>query len=485
MSESSPTINVATGALAGSRSDGVNAYLGIPYAASPGGEHRWRGPRPAEPWSGVRAATAFGTDPIQPPGKVSRAPGTDEDCLTLNVWTPADRASGPWPVMVWIEGGSFMTESGAYERTDGSAFARRGVVLVTINYRVNVFGFLAHPLLTKESPHHASGNYGLMDQLAALRWVRENIAAFGGDAARITVFGVSAGSASIALFLSSPHARGLFDQAILHSAGSLRPLCKLADAEAAGSVAGTDLAAMRTMSAAELLPKSNLILPKVRGLTIPRILRPILDGYIVPREESDAYDDGDFMNIPVMLGGTANEGGWAVNDIPINTVDEYREYIAQNFAEATAEALERYPVRTDADVKPAMAGVFGDTQFSYGARGLARAISRKQPKTFRYLFNHGPSNHADDTAYIFGNGGAAFDDADRRLSDAMQRYWVQFAYSGDPNVADLPAWRPFDTAADNYLEFRPQIAARDHWRTDHLDFIERFLRSRAPAPSAR
>jgi carboxylesterase type B len=485
MSDGNPTVKVPGGTLAGSRSGDVNAYFGIPYGASPAGEYRWRAPRPAEPWSGVRDATRFGPDPIQPPGKVSRAPGIDEDCLTVNVWTPADRASGPWPVMVWIEGGSFMTESGAYARTDGSAFARRGVVLVTINYRVNVFGFLAHPLLTKESPHHASGNYGMMDQLAALRWVRENIAAFGGDAGQITVFGVSAGSASIALFLTSPHARGLFDRAILHSAGSLRPLCKLADAEAAGSVAGTDLAAMRALPAAEMLPKSNLILPKVRGLTIPRILRPILDGYIVPREESEAYDDGDFMNIPVMVGGTANEGGWAVNDIPITTVDEYRGYIAQNFADATAEALDQYPVRTDADVKPALAEVFGDTQFSYGARGLARAISRKQPKTFRYVFNRGPANHSDDTPYVFGNPGEEFDDVDRRLSDAMQRYWVQFARSGDPNLADLPAWRPFDAAADNYLEFGAEPAARDHWRTGKLDFIERFLRSRKPAATAR
>jgi para-nitrobenzyl esterase len=478
--QSAPVVTVSTGQLGGEIADGVCAYRGIPYAASPAGAGRWRAPAPAAPWSGVRDATRFGPDPIQPPrpSKRSRAPGIDEDALTLNVWTPCDGAGGPYPVMVWIEGGSFITGTGASGRVDGAGFARAGVVLVTINYRLSVFGYLAHPLLSAESGHGASGNYGMMDQLAVLRWVRENIAGFGGDPKRVTVFGVSAGSASIALMLTMPSARGLFDQVIMESPGSLRPLARLADSEAAGSVVGTDLAAMRRMPADELLAMNAKISPGVRGLTTPRILRPILDGHVIPREEADAYDDGDFLSMPIMLGNTANEGAWAVGDMPIATVAEYQAYIERNFGDATAEALERYPVRSDADVKLQLAEVFGDTQFTYGGRGLARAISCKQPQTFRYLFKHGPSNHSDDTSYIFGTDDATGPD-DLMISDAMMTYWVQFATTGDPNRSGLPTWPRYDPIADNYLEFgESAITSGNHWRTDHLDFIERFFKSR-------
>jgi carboxylesterase type B len=473
---SSPKVVLTTGTLIGEASDGIRSFKGIPYAAAPVGPLRWQPPQPPLAWAGDRDATSFGPDPIQPPNarKRSRAPGMSEDALTLNIWTPD--TAGPHPVMVWIEGGSFMTGTGASARVDGAAFAKRGVVLVTINYRLNVFGFLAHPLLTAESPHHSSSNYGLLDQLAALRWVRENISAFGGDASRVTVFGVSAGSASIALMLTMPLARGLFDQAIMQSAGSFRPLCSLADAESAGSVAGTNLAAMRALSTDAVLALSGSILPRVRGLTVPRILRPIRDGYVVPREESDAYDAGDFLSVPVIVGSTANEGGWAVGDIPISTVDEFRAYLRENFAEFGDEAIALYPVERDDQVKTQMALVFGDTQFSYGTRSLARALSKRQPKTFRYLFNHGPSGHSDDTAYYFESGESDFTGIEWQLADAMASYWVQFATTGDPNRSGLPEWPAFDTAADNYLVFQSNIAVEHNWRTKHLDFVERYFR---------
>lgn len=477
----SSVIQTTSGALAGLVDGDICSYKGIPFAGAP---ERWREAGPAPAWTGTREATAFGNEPIQPPraDRRTRSPGQSEDCLSLNIWTPADRSGAPWPVMVWLEGGSFMTGGGAGARIDGAALARRGVVLVTLNYRLNMFGFLAHPLLTAESPHKASSNYGLMDQLAALRWLRANVAAFGGDAKRITVFGVSAGSASIGLLLTSPLARGLFDGAILHSPGSLRPLATLADAEEAGTVVGNDLAAMRKLSTDELLAKNALISPKVRGLTTPRLLRPICDGYVVTRQESEAYADGDFMDVPMMVGSAGNEGGWAVADLPIKTVAEFRAYIAQNFGDATDEALEHYPVKTDADIKRELALVFGDTQFSYGARGLARASSRRQPKTFRYLFRQGTAAHADDTPYVFGNGGDAFTDEDRQVSNAMMSAWTQFARTGDPNGPGLAEWAPFSEKNDNYLDFRNPVAPGDHWRTKHLDFIERYLRARSRQP---
>lgn len=457
----------------------VRAYLGIPYAASCAGEGRWRAAGEVAGWDGTREANAFGPDPIQPllPDPYRRSPGMSEDCLSLNVWRPAHREGEPLPVMVWFEGGSFMTVSGASARIDGAALARRGVVVVTVNYRVNIFGFLAHPLLTAESEHRASSNYGLMDQIAALRWVRASIAAFGGDATRVTVFGVSAGSASIALLLTSPLAAGLFDRAILHSPGALRPLCSLAAAEAAGSVAGESLAAMRAMSTEALLAVIGRIVPKVRGLTTPRILRPIHDGYVVPRQESEAYDEGAFMHVPLMVGSTANEGGWAVADLPIATVAEYRAYMQQNFGDATGEALELYPVHSDADVKAQLALVFGDTQFSYGARGIARAASRYQPQTFRYLFRAGTAAHADDTPYVFGNLPADATDDDRRVSNLQMTAWTRFAATGDPNGDGVPLWPAYDETADAFLQIDARAQVGDHWRSAHLDFIDRYLRS--------
>jgi carboxylesterase type B len=479
MESHAPTVTIAQGTLAGTLIEGVRSFKGIPFAGTTAGAARWRPPSPAPTWTGTRDASAFGPEPIQPPrpDRRSRAPGNDEDSLSLNLWVP--EGDGPFPVMVWLEGGSFMTGGGAGARIDGAALARMGVVLITLNYRLSVFGFLAHPLLTAESPHHASSNYGLMDQIAALRWVRENVAAFGGDAGRVTVFGVSAGSASIALLITSPLAKGLFDQAILHSPGSLRPLATLADAEAAGAMIGNDLAALRALPAAEALAFNAKISPGVRGLTTPRLLRPICDGYVVPQQESVAYESGAFAHIPLMVGSTANEGGWAVRDMPINTVAEFTAYMQQNFGDATSEALERYPVRHDEHVKAQLAEVFGDTQFTYGARGIACASARFQPKTYRYVFNHGSAGHADDTPYVFGNGGEAFDENDWIVSRMMMAAWTQFAKTGDPNVPGALAWPAYDPAHDTFFEFAVRPDVRHGWRTSNLDFLQRYFAERA------
>ena len=216
----------------------------------------------------------------------------------------------------------------------------------------------------------------------------------------------------------------------------------------------------------------------MRGLTTPRILRPIHDGYVVPRQESDAYDDGAFMHVPLMVGSTANEGGWAVADLPVGTVAEYHAYMQQNFGDATDEALRLYPVDNDAQVKGRLAEAFGDTQFTYGARSVAQAASRYQPKTFRYLFRQGTAAHADDTPYVFGNLPDSATDDDRRASELQMTAWTRFAATGDPNGDGVPTWPPYDSRADAYLQIGPQLQVRDHWRTAQLDFIDRYLRSR-------
>jgi para-nitrobenzyl esterase len=229
----------------------------------------------------------------------------------------------------------------------------------------------------------------------------------------------------------------------------------------------------------DLLAKIAAIVPKVRGLTTPRILRPIHDGYVVPRQESEAYDAGEFMHVPMMVGSTANEGGWAVADLPINTVAEYHAYMRQNFGEATDEAVALYPVHSDTDVKGRLADVFGDTQFTYGARGVARASSRYQPKTFRYLFRAGTAAHADDTPYVFGNLDARASDDDRRVSEMQMTAWTRFAATGDPNGDGVPEWPEYRPNDDTYLEIAPRPRLGSHRRSEHLDFIGRYLRAQA------
>jgi para-nitrobenzyl esterase len=288
-----------------------------------------------------------------------------------------------------------------------------------------------------------------------------------------------------ALLLISPLARGTFDQVILQSPGSFRPLCPLADAEAAGRVVGDDLDAMRALPASELLAMNAKINPAVRGLTIPRPLRPIIDGWAIDRDEVDAFRSGAFAHVPTIVGSNANEGGWFTANIPVKTTDKLRDYVAQNFGEDFEEAWTHYGAASDADVVRAVADAFGDAQFSYGARSLAREIVKRQPKTFRYLFAHAgahtsdPPVHSDDITYVFGTG--TFGERDRRVSDAMMAAWVHFATGGDPNGPGAPHWAPYDAIRDNALVFGEDFPERTGWRIAPLEFIERFYAARAGA----
>ena len=483
MASSTTIVHTGYGDVAGTGGE-VRVYRGIPYAAPPVGPLRWKPPQPVPPWNGVHDGSAFGNDPIQldDPARASRAPGVGEDCLTLNVWAPAAVPAGGAPVLVWFDGGGFTAGTGARAATDGERFARGGAVLVTVNYRVGVFGYLAHPLLTAESPHGASGNYGLLDQIAALQWVRDEIAAFGGDPARVTAFGESAGGASVALLLISPLARGLVDRVIMQSPGAFRPLCPLADAEIAGTVVGDDLAAMRALPAEALLAMNARINPAVRGLTVPRPLRPIVDGWAVDRDEVDAFTSGAFAALPAIVGSNADEGGFFSAAIPVTSASELRAYLATNFPGAADETWAVYGTDDDRNVPQAVADVFGDAQFSYGARALARVIAARQPQTFRYVFTHVGAQmrsrpvHADEIAYVFGTG--AFDSGDRAISEAMMSAWINFATTGDPNGPGAPPWAPYDPARDNALTFAAGFGEQTNWRAPSLTFLERYFASR-------
>ncbi len=463
----------------------VRVFKGIPYAAPPVGPLRWREPQPASPWPGIHKALEFGSDCPQTDDVGTRAPAQSEDCLSLNIWSPAGAKS--LPVMVWIHGGSFVAGSGSERRMDGTALARLGVVVVTINYRVGLFGFLTHPALSRESPHKVSGNYGLLDQLSALQWVKTNIANFGGDPGRVTAFGVSAGSASISLLLISPLAKGLFQQAILESPGTARPLASLADAEAAGTALGTDIDALRRLSGAEILSRTSLLAPKVRGLTTPRVLRPIRDGRVIPEDERPAFRNGRLHVMPIILGTNADEGTQAVASWPASTLEHYRGLVDANFIGATERATALYPATADAEARPRVGEMFGDTQFNYGTRLLAQTMAAREPRTWRYLFmrrrpgqTDGP-HHGQEVAYVFGNLGTlhpgeptGFDATDGAISTAMMKAWAAFAANGDPNRPGLAAWPAYDPKADAHLEFGDGIRVASGWRRDQLDFLDGF-----------
>jgi para-nitrobenzyl esterase len=269
----------------------------------------------------------------------------------------------------------------------------------------------------------------------------------------------------------------------LQSAGSFLPLCPLADAETAGLVAGDDLAVMRAVPAGELLAMNAKINPAVRGLTIPRPLRPIIDGWAIDRDEVGAFRSGAFAHVPAIVGSNADEGGWFTANIPVKTTAALHDYLAQNFGEDAGEARTHYGATADADVTRAVGDAFGDAQFSYGARSLAREIVKRQPNTFRYLFTHAgahtsdPPVHSDEVAYVFGTG--TFDERDRQVSEAMMAAWVHFAATGDPNGPGAPQWSAYDAIRDNYLTFGADFAEGTLWRTAPLDFIERFYAARA------
>ncbi len=484
----------ACGPLRGEVDGPTAVFRGIRYALPAAGPWRWRAPRPVPPWREVRDATAWPPDCPQPPLPTSRADGQDEDCLALNVWTPAGAVGATsgaagLPVLVWLYGGGFTGGSVSDATFDGAALSRQGIVVVNAAYRVGVLGFLAHPALSGESEHHVSGNYGLLDAIEALEWVREHIAAFGGDPARVTLAGVSAGSAMVSLLLASPRAEGLFHRAILHSPGAFRPLCTLRDAEAAGRTLGDDIAWLRAQPASAMVAANERMNPKIRGLTTPRPLRPICDGWLVREEERLAFSHGRFSPMPTLVGHCVDEGSAFVGGWPFRTVADYRAHLLASFGERHFARAERcYPVAGDADVPAALANLFGDTQFVWGARALARAMWRREPRTWRWVFTRrragvGPvPRHGDDPAYLFGTLQVPrkgvempFDDRDRAMSAMVMRMWARFAASGDPNGEGDATWPSCGADGDAHLELGDDIVRGDGWRTEALDFLDDYF----------
>jgi para-nitrobenzyl esterase len=435
----------------------VRVFKGIPYAAPPVGPLRWKAPQPAPKWEGVKTATSFGPRCMQGGGGAGRAgapppPPTSEDCLYINVWTAAASSSARLPVMVWSYGGAFTQGAGSLPGYDGEALAKKGVVFVTYNYRVGPFGFFAHPELTKESGHNASGNYGVMDLHAALKWVHDNIAAFGGDPARVTLVGESAGAALESVLVGSKEARGLYHRVIAESASwsgvRMERMQTLADAEAAGKASAEKIAAN---SIAELRAKpAEEIMKMTPG-------RPIVDGWYVTEDLSRTYAAGRQTDVDVLVGSNENEAGFAFFGVPKGTAADFTAQIKDRFGDRSAEFLKIYPAASDTESNAAQVKSFND-EVAWNMRSWALSESKRgKGKSYLYYFTKVPpangnqpsrgAIHTAEIPYALGNAARNWTDSDRALSETMTSYWVNFAATGDPNGKSLPAWPQFKGAS--------------------------------------
>ena len=490
-----PLVRTSAGSVQGELVRGIAVFKGIPYAEPPVGPLRWREPMPVHAWSGVREAKTFGP----PCAQLDRGWNADlarrasEDCLTLNLWVPESGAGRPKAVMVFLHGGANRAGSSVGGDSinplfDGSALAARGVILVTVNYRVGVFGFFTHPELTAESPHHSSGNYALLDQLAALRWVHDNIARFGGDPSRVTVFGQSAGGADIQYLITSPLAKQLFGRAIEESPGSPATYPLLAESEKAGVTFANQLHAPGTNSLAFLRRLSSEEVLKAYEAAGPLVFAPVMDGYAVPVKLQDWF--------PANLPGVANMGRWlgSIGEdaaVPLIIGTNGREGGTQNMGLGKGMNLDiaaRPEVQSDA-LPDAVAKSIKDLYGPLGEQAVAiyRASASSYPPhgdiamqfstdlsfrcgteliaakhavraaTWQYEFTHGyqpiGAVHIWELQYVFGTlVSPATQPVDQRLSDQIQQYWVNFAKNGNPNGPSLPAWPKVDSQA-SYLDF--------------------------------
>ncbi|MFD1786199.1 carboxylesterase/lipase family protein [Sphingomonas floccifaciens] len=459
-----PQVRTAGGIVQGVAGADGTVFKGIPYAAPPIGAKRWRSPEPAPGWSGVRSADSYGPPCAQAAlrGMTAVSGISREDCLYLNVWTPgAGRSSSNMrrPVMLWIHGGGFVNGSGTSPTFDGSRFAAQGIVLVTINYRLGVFGFLAHPDLTKRSPHGSSGNFGLEDQIAALRWVRANIAAFGGDPSNITIFGQSAGGASVLDLVASPRAHGLFARAIIQSGAAREAIAPvpLAQAERTGAALAGE-GGIAALAALDTAAVGALVDAAPRGAVR---FGPVIDGYVLPRAPMTVLADPAAPKVPLLIGSNAREALGVVAE------PDFDAAVRQAFGHNADAALARYRANGDDPVLGTAAQQFAtDVTFRCGAvAAVSRAAGRGLP-TWQYQFEQSVPGreaqgaaHSVEAPYVFGTlsptgfSGAPYTDADRRLSALMTRYWANFARTGDPNGPGLPRWPRFTSSEPRYVRF--------------------------------
>ncbi|HET7101179.1 MAG TPA: carboxylesterase/lipase family protein [Terriglobia bacterium] len=492
-------VKIASGTLQGTTVAGANvrAFLGIPFAAPPVGNLRWRPPQPVLPWRGVRQAVAFGPRCMQRnvySDMVFRDKGPSEDCLYLNVWIPAHSASQRLPVMFWIYGGGFQAGATSEPRQEGMNLAKKGVVVVSANYRLGIFGFFAHPALAQESPHHAAGNYGLMDQVAALRWVKENISAFGGDPNNVTIFGESAGSWSVSQLMASPLAKGLFQKAIgesgasfgagpnLHSAQTL-PQSEKAGEKFAQSIGADSLATLRAIPADKLLQES------AKGHFWPNV-----DGYFLPQSVDTIFAEGRQSHVPLLAGWNKDENmGNVYSKKTPPTAENLIKAVKERFGPDAEEALKFYPHSTAAEARQSTEKLASDFFTVYVTwKWLEMQNQTGDSPVYRYLFTRTPpeplsntddgvplvklgARHSAEIPYVFGVitwEKALWQPVDFKISDAMMTYWSNFARTGNPNGEGLPRWPQYTPQNRQVMILGKDIHARPATDQKRFEFID-------------
>jgi para-nitrobenzyl esterase len=487
-----PVAAVTAGQLRGELlASGGAAFEGIPYAQPPVGPLRWREPAPAAPWTGIREATSFGAPCAQNAGG-RPLDVSSEDCLYLNIWTPEWPVRSPKPVVVWLHGGGNFGGTASDANASGAELAARGLVVVTLNYRLGMFGFFAHPALTRESPHHASGNYGLMDQIAALQWVRDNIAPFGGDPARVTLGGQSAGAVDVNVLMTSPLANGLFHRAIAESgtvtrvpddatmrmtglATTMAPrsgdtysdALTLAEAEKAGAQLAADPRSLTTADVLKLMSAPRMSIGPANGV--------IVDGWVLPESPAKVFVTHREHRVPLVAGSNARER------TPETTADALVDAAKSMYGPLAPRALTLYNFAV-APVDPlngtAAAQWVVDTMYRCPVvMQLAWHAAAGNP-SYQYQFDHAApgreaagATHGAELPYVFGLSGSRYKAVDHDISDAIQTYWTNFMTTGDPNGSlSLPRWPRFAAAARAYLEFTDQgPVAREGLRKPYCD----------------
>jgi len=523
-------VQIDSGLISGSEVDDVRVYLGIPFAAPPVGDLRWRPPQAPEPWDGVRACDAYGPSCPQPGADgFSLLPvgETDEDCLYLNVWAPSAAVAqsggddggsgdpGALPVMVWIHGGSFATGSGSQAMYSGENLARLGAVVVTINYRLGPLGFLAHPGLAAEDPSGGTGNYGLLDQIAALEWVRDNIAAFGGDRASVTVFGESAGGMSVCDLMVSPAAEGLFARAIVQSgpfdsqAAGMDAVLPLAEAEENGrelsrklgcDEAPDELAALRDVPADRVVSAAGQTMsigPGGLGFV------PVIDGVVLPDDPAALFDAGELHDVDLLVGANADEANLFLMGMPGQSTAQLTEFVREIYAPYDDEVLALFPDDVYGSRRAALSKAVTVMGFVASARFAAASVAEAGGDAYLYHFTRSSpftfglgAFHSVEIPYVFGNSMLVLDvsrGVDGELSQAMMRYWVSFARDGDPNglvpadgnaaAGERTSWPVYEPSTDLCLFLDADIEAGPAPYAEACDLADRLRAERLTAAS--
>ena len=483
------TVHTESGAISGVRNEGLVVYKGVPFATPPVGDLRWRPPVPVAPWTGTRHADSFAPacmqEGVSMPGEAP--PAISEDCLYLNIWAPSTKARSPLPIIVWIYGGGYRNGAAAMPLYWCDRLARKGVMVITVAYRLGPLGFLALPELTRESTQHSSGNYGLMDQIAALEWIQRNIAAFGGDPRRVTIAGQSSGSISVSILLAAPLAKGLFQRAIGESGGLFEPLqlapsYLLANAERDGEkyVASLGVASLLDL---RRLPASSLL----GGANAGGVTHPVIEPYVLPRSPYDTFVSGQQNDVPLIIGSNAEEAR-ALTDVSHTTAATFDADIESGFGRLPPAITAAYPHATDQTARQARLHLERDLRFGWDMWAWARLQARTgHSPVYYYLFRQQPpfpvgsvyegwgSSHFAELWYVFDHLHQAqwrWRSSDKTLAAQISDYWTNFAKSGDPNGAGLPPWPAFNNDGRRVLYLGNPIVSGGVANIDSLAVLD-------------